>query len=41
MNILLVNPAYISLTSAHGVGHQVPLGLLCLAFGLMWRAGAC
>ncbi len=30
MNILLVNPPYISLTSAHGVGHQVPLGLLCI-----------
>ena len=30
MNILLVNPPYVSLTSAHGVGHQVPLGLLCL-----------
>ena len=30
MNILLVNPPYISLTSAHGVGHQIPLGLLCL-----------
>ena len=28
MNILLVNPPYISLTSAHGVRHQVPLGLL-------------
>ncbi len=30
MNVLLVNPPYISLTSAHGVGHQVPLGLLCI-----------
>ena len=30
LTILLVNPPYISLTSAHGVGHQVPLGLLCI-----------
>ena len=30
MRVLLVNPPYISLTSAHGVGHQIPLGLLCI-----------
>ncbi len=30
IKILLVNPPYISVTSAHGVGHQVPLGLLCV-----------
>ena len=35
MNILLVNPPYISLTSAHGVGHQVPLGLLCIGGPLL------
>ena len=30
MNLLLVNPPYLSLTSAHGVCHQMPLGLLCI-----------
>ena len=30
MNVLLVNPPYVSLTTAHGVGHQIPLGLLCV-----------
>lgn len=30
MRVLLVNPPYVSLTSAHGVGHQIPFGLLCI-----------
>ena len=30
MDILLVHPPYVSLTLANGVGHQVPLGLLCV-----------
>lgn len=29
LRILLINPAYISLTS-RGVGHQIPFGLLCI-----------
>ena len=35
VRVLLVNPPYISLTSAHGVGHQVPLGLLCVGGALL------
>lgn len=30
MRILLVNPPYLSITSVHGAGHQIPLGLLCV-----------
>ncbi len=30
MRVLLINPPYVSLTSAHGVGHQIPFGLLCI-----------
>lgn len=29
LRILLINPAYVSLTS-RGVGHQIPFGLLCI-----------
>lgn len=35
MRILLVNPPYVSLTSSRGVGHQIPLGLLCVGGPLL------
>lgn len=30
LRVLLVNPLYVSITSARGVGHQIPYGLLCI-----------
>lgn len=35
MRVLLVNPPYITLTSVHGVGRQIPLGLLCVGGPLL------
>ena len=36
--VLLINPPYITLPSTHGVGHQVPLGLLMVG-GALLQAG--
>jgi len=30
LRVLLVNPPYLSITSVHGAGHQIPLGLLAI-----------
>ena len=30
MRILLINPPYVNISTSKGVGHQTPLGLLCL-----------
>ncbi len=35
LRVLLVNPPYVSVTSARGVGHQIPYGLLCVGGPLL------
>ena len=35
MNVVLLNPPYVTLTSSLGVGHQVPLGLLAVGGSLI------